>query len=150
MTQAARLVLEDCRGALADLTDRVHGETWRRRWVTVIVLLRTVGHVLEKVDASNSPKLGTAIAGAWVKLVQSKPEPRIYWEFIHTERNNILKEYQIRAGHDITVFVGANRPPDFRYVINAGPYKGRLQAEVIAEAIAWWEQYLDHIDAMAV
>jgi len=86
VTQVARLVLEDCRGGLADLTDRVQGATWRRRWVAVITLLRTVGHVLNKVDASSSPKLKAAIANAWGDLNRSKPEPRIFWEFIDQER----------------------------------------------------------------
>jgi hypothetical protein len=90
--------------------------------------------------------LRAAIDKAWEELKRTKPEPRIFWSFSEDERNYVLKEYQIRAGYDITVYPDAERPADHRYVINAGPYKGRHQAEVIAEAIAWWEQYLDAIE----
>jgi hypothetical protein len=54
MTAAARLVLDDCRGALADLKEGVQGAEWRRRWIVTVVLLRAVGHVLEKVDGAAS------------------------------------------------------------------------------------------------
>lgn len=47
MTLAARETLEDCRGALAELTDGVKGGQWRRRWIIAIVLLRAVGQVLD-------------------------------------------------------------------------------------------------------
>jgi hypothetical protein len=149
MTRAARVVLDDCRGALAELTDRAQGATWRRRWVTVIALLRIVGHVLKRVDAPTNPALRAAVDQAWRELNRSKPVPQILWGFIEEERNNILKEYRIGAGHDVTVYVGADRPADYRYVVNAGPYQGRLQTEVVSEAIAWWEGYLDAVDQSA-
>jgi len=41
MTQAARKVLEDCKGALADFHYGIQGGEWRRRWITSVVLLRT-------------------------------------------------------------------------------------------------------------
>ncbi|MBZ0106945.1 MAG: hypothetical protein K8H84_15110 [Sulfuricella denitrificans] len=149
MTRQARLVLDDCRGALEELTDGVHDARWRRRWVAAMVLLRAVGHVLDNVDSQRDPKMQAAIADAWMQLKRRKPEPTIFWQFIYDERNNVVKEYLVGAGHNITVYPGADRPADYQYVINTGPYKGRQQREVIAEAIKWWEQYLDAIDAAA-
>src|SRR5450759_1169232 len=105
MTARARIVLSDARDALSDLADGVSGSEWRRRWVTAVVLLRAVGHVLDKVDAESSPAMCRAIAEAWRGLPASKPEPRIFWDFIDAERNNVLKEYVLAAGQGVTVFV---------------------------------------------
>lgn len=149
MTLQARTVLSDCRGALEELMAGVHDARWRRRWVATIVLLRTVGHVLDNVDSQRSPQMKAAIAAAWAQLKSQKPNPSIFWQFIDDERNNIVKEYLVGAGYNITVYPGAERPADFEYVINTGPFKGRAQREVIDEAIQWWGQYLDAIDVAA-
>jgi len=105
MTARARIVLSDARDALSDLADGVSGSEWRRRWVTAVVLLRAVGHVVDKVDAESSPAMHRAIADAWRGLGASKPEPIIFWDFIDAERNNVLKEYLLSAGQGVTVFV---------------------------------------------
>ena len=148
MTRAAREVLEDCRVAVQQLGGGTQGRAWRIQWVAAVVLLRAVGHVLNSVDGK-VPKYASAIADEWDELKRSKPAPPIFWQFIETERNNIVKEYEIGAGQGVTVYVGQNRPHDTHYLINVGPYQGREQREVLAEAIAWWEQYLANIDKRA-
>ncbi len=147
MTKQARVVLADCRGALEELTNGVYEDRWRRRWVVTVVLLRAVGHVLDNVDSQQSPKMKRAIAAAWTELKARKPDHAIYWSFIDDERNNVVKEYLVGAGYNITVYPGADRPTDFEYVINTGPFKGQLQNEVVAKAIEWWKEYLDAIDS---
>ncbi|MEO7129247.1 MAG: hypothetical protein ABI040_10365 [Rhodoferax sp.] len=163
MTSAAREVLEDCRGALAELTDGIQGRQWRRRWITSIVLLRAVGHVLKNVDGKRSPEYRTAINDRWKHLKSTKPDNMILWSFIEEERNTILKEYQTRAGQGVTVRPGGvgidlqtgehkadpPLPAIYHYTINTGPFAGRDQRELIAEGIAWWEKELDAIDAAA-
>lgn len=160
MTKASRKVLEDCKGALQDFKYGVQGEVWRRRWITSVVLLRTVGHVLSKVDALSDPALKKIIDAEWAKLQDSKPEPRIFWEFIDEERNNILKEYQIRAGQGITIRPGTmhlnlttgeqthgeSLPTLYHYTITSGHYKGKEQKDVLNEAIEWWDKYLENIE----
>src|SRR5664280_946835 len=42
MTANARIVLADCREAHGELVDGLIGSLWRRRWATVVVLLRTI------------------------------------------------------------------------------------------------------------
>jgi hypothetical protein len=150
MTTAARAVLEDCRGALAELVDGLQGGAWRRRWITAVVLLRAVGHILDKID-SRSAKYARPIAAAWSSLNGSKPAPTIFWAFIESERNNILKEYELSAGQGATVGpLGASKPTvTHHYLINSGPFAGRDQRDVVREAIAWWEAYLDAIDKTA-
>jgi hypothetical protein len=160
MTAAAREVLADCRGALEELVDGVQGPTWRRRWIIAVVLLRAVGHVLEKVDGARSDKHKVEISRWWARLNSAKPNPAIFWLFIEEERNTIVKEYQTNAGQGVTVQgkvfeinlrtgeqkVDPPKPPLYHYTMNAGHYKDRDQRELIAEAIQWWETELDALD----
>lgn len=88
MTPAAREALEDCRVALGDLSDEVQGRQWRVRWFACVVLLRAVGHVLDKVDGPRDPKLRRAIDQWWATLNASKPNPAIFWSFIDEDRRN--------------------------------------------------------------
>ena len=160
MTTYAREVLEDCKQALLEIEDGVMGRQCRIRWVAAVTLLRTVGYVLEKVDGSNDLILKRLIDKKWDNLKMTRPEPLIFWRFIDTERNNILKEYKVNAGQSVTIRPGIlsinlatgqqangpSGPTTYSYHINEGYYKGRHQREVIQEAIDWWEQYLEQID----
>ena len=161
MTVAAREVLEDCRGALAELVDGVQGSQWRRRWIIAIVLLRAVGHVLDKIDGERSPQYKAEISRWWENLKATEPRPEIFWLFIDKERNTILKEYQTNAGQGVTVHVSGielnlqtdelevvpSKPSTYHYTMNAGHFEDRDQRELIREAIAWWERQLDEIDS---
>jgi hypothetical protein len=163
MTSAARETLEDCRGALAELADGVQGRDWRRKWILAVVLLRAVGHVLDKVDGSKTSTYRAAIDRWWSELKASKPAPSIFWHLIDEERNTILKEYQTTASQGVTLQptvieinvrtgeqkVDPPKPPIYHYTFNSGPYKERDQREVLLEAIAWWEQQLDLVDREA-
>jgi hypothetical protein len=106
MTATARLVLLDCEAALEDLRAGPTGLQWRTRWAAVVALLRSVGHVLQKVDAKSSRAMGQAIREAFADLKATAPEPRIFWTFIEEERNNILKEYRSSAKQNVTVRPG--------------------------------------------
>ena len=150
MTRAAREVLEDSRVALAGFSDGIQGREWRVKWISAVVLLRAVGHVLDKVDGDNNDSLALAIQEAWRELQSTKPEPAIFWQFINDERNNILKEYLINAGQGVTVNLGSVPPHvTYHYVINSGPFAGREQRQLIGDAIDWWQCYLDRVDQLA-
>jgi hypothetical protein len=146
MTSKAREVLGDCEKALQDLSIHgLQGRAWRLRWVTAVVLLRTVGYVLKKVDEVSSPYMKEAIDEAWKECKRTKPQ--IFHCFIEEDRNLILKEYTIRAGQGVTIHVGSHT--EWSYTIRGGPFDGRDQREVVEEAIAWWKQYLDRVDDRA-
>lgn len=146
MTRTAREVLEDCRGAIDEIGGGIQGRAWRRRWVSAVVLLRTVGYVLAKIDVNISPRYKAAIEAAWSRLSYTKPEPPIFWDFIDAERHNIVHEYVVGAGQGVTVYLGQNKPDEHHYLVSNGPFAGRDQRDVLREAVAWWEQYLDAID----
>ena len=150
MTTKARIVLDDCKVALSGFTEGIQGAEWRIKWVSIVALLRAVGHVLKNVDNNRKidPILSKIIEEQWELLKKSKPMPEIFWEFIEKERNNILKQYEIGAGQGVTINLG-NKVSTYSYTVTSGPYKGRDQREVIREAIQWWEGYLDNIDKIA-
>lgn len=155
VTQHARFVLEDCKGALAELRDGVQGPEWRRRFAAAVALLRAVGHVLKNVDSDVSPEAKAAIEAEWQALNSTKPDPKdpytctcyahIFWSFIEKERNNILKEYRFNAGQSVTVPIPSG-VTTYSYPMNSEPLAGPDQREVIRKAIQFWEDYLDRVD----
>ena len=152
----AKLVLNDCRVALAWAEDAETEQEFRVRWVAVVALLRAVGHVLDKVDTMSSPHLSAAIKEKWKEWQANREDNQIFWKFIEAERNNILKQYE--AGYeagDITVVVeGAGAPESFllgdalyKPLKSDGPYEGEDARDVAQEAISWWERQLSAIES---
>lgn len=151
VTTTARRVLDDCRGALCEIRAPVQGAEWRRRWVSAVVLLRAVAHVLKNVDVSVSETHRRVICEWWYALSRTKPDPKIYWEFIVKERNNIIKEYRTSAGQGVSVRLSGMEfnlqngttkidpplPSTYHYVINSGHFAGKDQRDLIREAIGW-------------
>ena len=157
MTEAARHVLSDCELAIAELEPTQDGALWRRRWVAALVLLRSVGHVLTKVDGVESATYRSAIDAWWKEMQQSKPYPPIFWSFIEKERNAILKQYKTKGVHIARTTIRFNMAtgermeasPIYLTMIEGGVFDGRPQVEVGNEAVVWWRLQLDEIDAQA-
>ena len=158
MTLAARKVLEDCEAAYQELareTGQAAGlserdldpQTFRRRWTATVVLLRTVGHVLDKIDRHQNPEMAAAIDEAWSDLNRTKPSPEIFWEFIEAERNTVLKVYQFSLEEDEETIRGA---PYKRYsFVFQNLDLAQNVLVVLEEAIRWWHTYLEAIDEKA-
>ena len=163
MTIAARVVLEDCRQELLEFQDAMPATNWRRHWIALLVLLRAVGHVLDKVDGARSPALRREIAAWWKQVNDDKAVHPLFWEFIERERNSFIKQYETAARQIVAIRVGAvnydaktdlqwSDPPNpsrFLQQMASGHFKGRDQREVAGEAIRWWEQQLATIDLRA-
>jgi hypothetical protein len=157
----ARLVLQDAmfvRHKLEDETGRIE---WRLYWVLAIVLLRAVGHVLDKVDGAADPNVKKA-ANDLHRSWRSGPEHAIFRDFIEHERNNILKEYgfamtegpvpimaylQSHDGFDVVrqflIEENVYRP------MSSGPYEGEDGRALLDEAISWWVLQLNAVDCAA-
>ncbi len=101
-------------------------------------------------DGEKDIDLKKIIEKWWKVQKKSKPEPKIFWCFIVDERNSILKEYKFGAGININVHVDFNaaqlepgkpkellsdRPTEYDYVMNKGPFKGIDQRDLITQAI---------------
>jgi len=155
-------VLSDCELALADFQDSGPTPYWRTRWTALVALLRSVGHVLHKIDATRSAELKQAVDEAWAELKKTKPEPRIFWEFIEEERNNVLKAYEVGARLNTTMrpgtahlsFSGRDQadpsgPTTYESFMRSGVYGGRDALEVCREAIEFWRRFLSDVEAAA-
>jgi hypothetical protein len=71
--------------------------------------------------------------------------------YIKGERDNVVKEYELSAGHGATTGLrSSKRLPESHknhYLIHSGPYAGRDQRDVLREAITLLEAHVDAIDA---
>lgn len=166
MTKTARTVLLDCGVALAQLREvDGPGPTWRVRYASCLALVRAIGHVLDKADRS-TPSLSSAIDSWWAGIMQGKPQPEIFHCFIEEDRNLILKEYETKVGHGVTVHVptatfsfgsgakGKARGGGEGFVehparMTSGYFEGADPTDLIEQAIEWWKTQLDQIDTDA-
>ncbi len=154
--------MDDCRVAIEALDECEFGPEWRRSWVTVVALLRAVGHVLQKVDAPTDARMAKVIRQQYESLKRSRLEPAIYWGFIEGERNHVLKEYRFSGRHSSTTgssssmslavgdgqIVTVTRDPPGQlhmHVFDEGPFVGRHQVAVAKVAVEWWESYLAEV-----
>jgi len=110
---------------------------WRIYWVAGISLLRTIGHVLAKVDANSSNEHSQAVAELWRKLREDRENYWIFWDFIEKERNNLLKTYSF----------GARFVPSIEgsYVEFEG---GEDAFQLFREAVYWWRHHLMEIESI--
>jgi hypothetical protein len=131
----------DCVGILFSFqnSDTFDGDDelpeWRISWVAGVALLRTIGHVLSKVDAKTSERHRDAINGLWAELKFDRDANRIFWNFIEKERNSILKTYQFGAR--------PNHDEDGHYI---SMEDDRDAFQLFREAVYWWRLQLIKIE----
>lgn len=120
----------------------------RRGWIAAITLLRTVGHVLNKVDETRSRWLKEIGKREFARIKNDRFGNLIYWEFIDAERNLVLKEYQA------SIFEKVHNPENPRKVgiqitgVLVGTDLHRPE-EALSAALKWWEDYLERIESGA-
>jgi len=153
MALKARIVLADCRNALDLLQDETRPEVFRLYWVAGVALARAVGHVLQKIDGENEPRIERAVGSAYAAWKADKQANAIFWNFIEQERNQILKEYEVGflAGPIDVVAGGALHSLDEHLYcpIADGVFAGEDCRDILDQAIKWWESQLDRIEAVA-
>ena len=144
MTERARLVLSDAKGAAEELpfgfSDTADASTIRRRYVAVMALLRAVGNVLNDFDGKRGPAhLQKAIAEQWLQ-----PKPPI-WDFIDGNRAAVLKRYE----HPELDFdmIGGSDYADL-YVDYGGADEVSVN-RLVEAALRFWEDHLDAVDRLA-
>ncbi len=170
MKGRARAALADCENALVDFEASVNTSFQKTRWIAVMSLLRTVGLVLKEVDhPAASPDVQRRIDTAWKDLNATKPNPRIFHDFIDHERYQVVHLYEINTRVNATVapipephtyFLATMfdddedsgfgwNPTTFTFFMRSGPFTGRDPCELCREAIQFWRNYLDGIDSGA-
>jgi hypothetical protein len=133
----------ECVGILFSLqhTEVVDGDDelpeWRQYWTNGIVLLRTVGHVLDKVDARKSQINAKILNDFWLRLKANRETNSVFWEFIDRERNNILKTYSF----------GAKLEKDDQGDYQVLTDNGEDAFELYRYAVYWWRKQLVDIEA---
>jgi len=158
---AAYRVLKDIQWLRDKLEDETGYTEWRLYWVACVVLLRTVGHVAEKVDGKVEKDLlrgSKEIFESW----KIGDEHLIFREFINKERNSILKEYATGMSEGpipvVARTIGLDgAPADFGYLIEenvyrpigGGYYDGEDGRTLIDEALTWWADQIGRMEKIA-
>lgn len=148
---AARRVLRDAYRARNEFSRALSSNNLaeiRLRWITATTLLRTVGHVLERVDSSRSLMLATAIKAAWNRWDRHRFHHFIFHEFIKKERDTILKEYRATIFSPISEKVQSNENPSLYTAILVGD-TSYSPLGAINSSIQWWETELGKIESEA-
>ena len=140
-------------------------QRWRVLWAGAIALLRTVGHVLQKVDGKD-PALRPLVDSAYNRWKANRSGNAVYWEFVEKERNNILKEYRFHvheagevdvvvtrdvvdddAGHTSTMEGVFTLKDNLFRPITDGFGQGEDARDIYSEAMKWWHSELSRIEA---
>ncbi|NLA82883.1 MAG: hypothetical protein GX849_08715 [Clostridiaceae bacterium] len=156
----AMLLLKDAKISLDMLEKEDDENRFRIIWLASIVILRSIGHVLAKVDADSDPKHKDVIEAWWKSIHDKKDgENAIFHKFIESERNSIVKEYEINFQDnaqltfglfdqaDMSNTVGMEEFQNLYHPVMDGPYSGEDVRDVLGEAISWWEKQLCIIEA---
>lgn len=92
MTTAARKALKSLVLAHDMLKEQSDPERFNVIYLSCLVLCRSIGHVLHKVDAKRSNKLKSAVESAYGRWKNSDHDQRIFKDFIEGNRNELVKE----------------------------------------------------------
>ena len=158
MTDAARLVLADAKHVRERLENETDGREWRLAWALAVVLLRTVGDVLDKVDGVADRRVKSASAELYRSWKVGK-ENAIFRDFIKVERDCIVHEYltSMTEGQIPVAVIGPDEEESPIWLddemyrpLGAGRYVGEDGRDVIDEAISWWERQLEEIENRAL
>lgn len=104
---------------------------WRLYWVAGVALLRTIGHVLVKSDATKSPRHSAEVERLWERWKADRAKSSIFWDFIERERNNLLKTYS--SGAHLALY-------DAGYEVEFEDGEDAFQ--LFREAVYWWRHQL--------
>jgi len=162
-----RVVLSDCRLALAGLHENPTGQQWRIQWVGTLALLRTVANTFNEQakDPTVHPNLHQELNDFWDRMKVTEPQPEIYWGFIRIDANDLLHYWKFSAAQHSTTQrdeltrtraqVSAKESSvhavDFSgrfegfeiedtYLMKSGPFAGQDSRDVVRQAIEWYEQ----------
>lgn len=165
MTAAARRVLADCRLVLSMLEEETDPHKFRVLWAAALVLIRTVGDVLIRIDGRGRfPRpFVKERSKSWLN---GALENAIFKDFIKHERDQIVHEYcsdlDLREKVPITVIDGRaayflhgaqgsgtsfETDENIFRPIATGAWAGEDGRDVSLESIEWWEREIAEMEA---
>lgn len=159
-TSRARQVLKDVEFIREKLENETSTIEWRLNWITAVVLVRAIGHVLSKVDGATTPSVRELANKLHKEWKAGEKDNEIFVNFIEEERNNILKEYELGVSEGpvpIVAIMQNSLTGEFfeqRALIDeniyrpmmGGHYEGEDGRTLLDESIIWWKIQLDKID----
>lgn len=159
-TQRSRKVLDDVKLVRQILEHEKGRVEWRLQWITAVVLIRAVGHVLAKVDGATNPLVREVSNKLHKKWMKPEEDRTIFKDFIEEERNSILKEYEFGMSEGPVPIALTIKNPSTGELAEqqafiseniyrpmwSGPYEGEDGRTLLDEAITWWEEQLSIVD----
>jgi hypothetical protein len=147
----ARRVLDDCKRASELLDDAEEPSVRRVLWVATIALLRAVGHVLDKADRQHNPFASAAIDELWGAFKIERERHQIFWSFIESERNAVLKQYEFGFSEEPIVVLlpdGSTHTVPLDLFLPSTSVDGEDARELVSEALAWWNSQLCRVEQL--
>ena len=128
----AEVVLNDCKLALSKFDGQLIDDEFRLNLVLNLALLRAVGHCIKNE------------VGIRDTLFATKSTESIYNNFIKDYRDEILKNYNSSVDWSL-ISINDDDSYEVKYLITKGTYENKDVRHVIAEAIEWWERYIEEL-----
>lgn len=157
----ARLVLSDAELVRNRLEDERDEREWRLDWALAVVLLRTIGDVLHKVDGAADMRVRRASRELYESWGEGE-ENAIFRHFIKQERDSIVHEYRTAMSEGpiaiINVAAAFSKEPvaladlleeNLYRPMDGGPFAGQDGRDLIDDALEWWRAQLDEVDRRA-
>ncbi len=118
-------------------------------------MLRSIGHILEKRESKNDPKIKIANQEWWKKVNEEKEENSIFFEFIKVERDETIKEYFLMYADEGVILTHENGDEEeasaSEYMPMAlGKFAGDDCRYLLREAYLWWHEQVDWIEKRAL
>lgn len=142
----AEIALERFRGSKDDVDRRIY-------WISLVTLIRAVGHVLKKVDGGKNVNFGAVVTARW-DVASKEPE---FINVIKLHRDSLLKEYrfhvapsgiQDEAGEDLLTEDGQQILTQNWF----GPDKDKMEKpaeEIAIQGLEWWKKELEDLERVA-
>ena len=153
-------MIDDAENALRMLEDCENEDDFRVFWIACVTILRSIGHVLGKVD--HRDEYLAASIDIWWKALKADKTEVVFHEFIEKERNFSIKEYKFNYGEysgwnlifedddGKAIFLPEAGIPEGVYIpMTDGLYEGEDCRDVLKMAIEWWKQQIQKIEEMA-
>lgn len=145
----ASIPLSDSMNATFSLCHAEHSQNWRAEFIVAITTLRTVGHVLHKVDCKIYPEIAPTVNDRFRRWKQGKGDDELFVHFIENARNLLLKTYAFPSDEgavfktDSSGELAPGDPDPDR--VASGYFCGSSVIGLLQHSHNWWQRELAEI-----